>query len=512
MKTSWFSSWRTVAQIGVLIGLLILFINLLPKPQSLTTIALSETPAVISASPIGNYAGEAYPAPKTATPAQKDPATAYPIAKESTPTPQDFKPLPTMTATLRRSSPTPTPYFPPNPFGTLDSKYVIQTLEAIPTITRTVTKGVSPFPTLSVLKAAASDHDGSSEIWYFEYASLNSHPLLEKAVFNQKQQRVTSDPVALDLGLDSPVEKYPLRASNLYPSPDGKHLIVELERGDGAFYQWIDFTNHKVQQFDSTHFLRFYSWAPDSQQIVIIDSNTTSKLTLYNVFTQTFHEIPYSLPVNSSLRAFHVSPDGSASIDMIIQPSKSTRGWELDLGFRKNIEGDRKSICIIPGPSIAIENSLRWSPDGRRVAWISNDERTKDTKGTSDYQLWIADPAAASCTIAASIGRTNHYISMPVWAPDSQSVAFIKVEKADLEKKQFTGNVYRYDVNKKQSTPLTQFNKIISSVQFSPDGKILAFSAQRDQYSEILGINLGTNEIQPLAGPVPLNAPFIWIK
>jgi Tol biopolymer transport system component len=64
---------------------------------------------------------------------------------------------------------------------------------------------------------------------------------------------------------------------------------------------------------------------------------------------------------------------------------------------------------------------------------------------------------------------------MPRWSPDGRRIAFVRsIEK---DGKPQPGQVYVLDMNGGEAYPLTQDTKGVSSIEWSPDGKTLAFTA-----------------------------------
>ena len=64
---------------------------------------------------------------------------------------------------------------------------------------------------------------------------------------------------------------------------------------------------------------------------------------------------------------------------------------------------------------------------------------------------------------------------MPRWSPDGRRIAFVRsIEK---DGKPQPGQIYLLDMNGGEAYPLTQDTKGVSSIEWSPDGKTVAFTA-----------------------------------
>ena len=65
----------------------------------------------------------------------------------------------------------------------------------------------------------------------------------------------------------------------------------------------------------------------------------------------------------------------------------------------------------------------------------------------------------------------------PRWSPDGRRIAFVRsIEK---DGKPQPGQIYLLDMNGGEAHPLTQDTKGVSSIAWSPDGKTVAFTARR---------------------------------
>ena len=190
-------------------------------------------------------------------------------------------------------------------------------------------------------------------------------------------------------------------------SPDGKYLSFMAARGDSARTQvWVlDRRMGEGQQLTNERWgINGYEWSPDGSRILL------------------------------TIR----DPDPIDTLQAHKKP-KSTPPWEIDrLQFKRDYQGyltgnrhthlyvfdvaTRVTTQITSGDKD--EGSAVWSPDGTRVAFVSN--RTEEPDGNSDSNIWVVD--AANTDIGAELIQvtTNPGSDgQPVWSPDGEWIAHV---------------------------------------------------------------------------------------
>jgi TolB protein len=122
-------------------------------------------------------------------------------------------------------------------------------------------------------------------------------------------------------------------------------------------------------------------------------------------------------------------------------------------------------------PHKAFEESPRWSPDGKRLAWVStrhgNQEIYSAAADGSDIKRLTNDVAADNS---------------PAWSPDGKRLAFASARAGNFE-------IYTMDADGRNVRRLTKNRALDYWPVWSPDGKRIAFTSNRDGNYEIYVMN-----------------------
>lgn len=112
---------------------------------------------------------------------------------------------------------------------------------------------------------------------------------------------------------------------------------------------------------------------------------------------------PYYRKVADRIKDFALSPKG-------VRVAFEARGEILTVPVEK---GDIRNLTRTPGVA---ERSPAWSPDGRSVAYFSDE--------SGEYALHIADQSGAGPVQKIALGQPPSFFYNPVWSPDSRKIAY----------------------------------------------------------------------------------------
>jgi dipeptidyl aminopeptidase/acylaminoacyl peptidase len=147
-----------------------------------------------------------------------------------------------------------------------------------------------------------------------------------------------------------------------------------------------------------------YRWSPDSRRLAVIarDPKTETKLGPAN-----------TPPVIVITRLRHKG--GTEWLD-----DRKQHVYLVDLGDALSSSGLRRSEAKILTPGSFDEDDVAWSPDGRRIAFVSN--RTKEPDANQNSDVWIVDVQSLNVTQFTTDPGAD---IRPAWSPDGSTIAYV---------------------------------------------------------------------------------------
>ena len=119
-----------------------------------------------------------------------------------------------------------------------------------------------------------------------------------------------------------------------------------------------------------------------------------------------------------------------------------------------------------------------WSPDGKRIAFISDRDGHVNIRNSPNYEIYVMDADGGN-----QLNLTNdpHNDSSPSWSPDGQRIVFSSDRDND---RGLNIEIYVMDADGENQERLTNNLTEDQYPSWSPDGKRIAFSARRDGHFE----------------------------
>lgn len=293
-------------------------------------------------------------------------------------------------------------------------------------------------------------------------------------------------------------------ANNVFPMWGTDGMIYFASERDGTFNLWrMPPKGSAAQQFTTFKGggVFFPSISPDGKKIVFqhdfdlytvdVPSGKPKKLNIALSFDQKDFDVEV-LPVQSRAEGFSVSPTGDyMAVDyhgeIMIVPTEAG-------------VGEKTQVTSSPWR----ERSEEYSPDGRKIAYISDEG--------GEQQVWVYDVGTATRKKLTTAAGDKDNVT---WAPNSQKLAYgsdnkvFEVDVAGGVVREITHNaaggmtvsqyssdgnwlvysrrddeqnaeVYLYDIKGKKEYNISQSPWNETSAQLTPDGKTVVFSSNRD--------------------------------
>ncbi|MFI4967301.1 MAG: S41 family peptidase [Gammaproteobacteria bacterium] len=256
------------------------------------------------------------------------------------------------------------------------------------------------------------------------------------------------------------------KGGDLDPMWYGKTIYVASDRAGGRFNLWaMDTASKQMRQV--THFTDYdVDWPSLGDNGIVFQQG--GSLYVLDLPSEQLHKLDVDVPddgVQTGVRYVDGShyiqgndPAGNPNFDI------SPNGKRALLQAR----GDLFSLPILHGPtrdltqsSNAKEENPSWSPDGKSIAYVT------DASGEEQVAM---RPAEGGAEEVLSDFKTGYFYK-PLWSADSSKLAFSDNEH----------NLWYLDVKSHKSVKVDQDPRNeIHDYTWSPDGKWLAYSKQRD--------------------------------
>lgn len=188
-----------------------------------------------------------------------------------------------------------------------------------------------------------------------------------------------------------------------------------------------------------------------------------------------------------------------------LQPLPTSLGGGGKIAFATTREGNLTQIYLMSADGSGQERLFlaadgacqpRWSPDGRKLAFITPCRGRQLEYPNATIQIYNLESNQIETTLPTMSGGDFD----PAWSPDSNAIVFTSLRDKTSQSPGFS-QIYKIDLNSQEVTRLTQTDVTQPARQpaWSPDGKSILYSLQRFGLWQIWSMAVdGSNPTQVL--------------
>lgn len=300
-------------------------------------------------------------------------------------------------------------------------------------------------------------------------------------------------------------------------SPDGKWVVYTVSAADSTRDR--NDADVWMSSWDGTQHIRLTTtnesessgrFSPDNHWISFVSSRQGAEGGQIWLLDRAGGEAQKLTDFKGGVDAYEWSPD-SKRIAVVVEDDPDTAAAKGDSGkkktpkpividrysFKRDIVGylggkreriylfdvaTKKSELLSSGPAFD-ESDIVWSPDGRRIAFVSKRGET-DPDRNHNTDIWIAD--AKGGATPRKVTTWDGEDSSPVWSPDSKSIAYLRGGEA----KYYAYSMDRLAIVKVDDCPAkgceskvltASLDREVASPRWSSDGSAIYFTVEDDR-------------------------------
>jgi dipeptidyl aminopeptidase/acylaminoacyl peptidase len=329
-------------------------------------------------------------------------------------------------------------------------------------------------------------------------------------------------------------QRKPLHPQDLYQipvlndpevSPDGKWISYTLSEPDTSKDKkinklWMQSWDGR-ESVELTHGpdgVNMARWSPDGRYISFLSARDSKNGAQLWLMDRRGGEGKKLTEIKGDINEYVWSPNGHKIVMSITQPEndgkpepKTPKPIVIDrYHFKQDVEGylqhrqthlyifdvDTKKLDTLTKGN-KNESSPAWSPDGNKIAFVSNRSAEPDRNENNDIFVVDAVPNANAKQLTTWKGNDSN----PKWSPDGKYISYLR-STADADFIMYDQTILALmDVDGSNNKLLTlSLDRPVADQVWSKDSKHIAFLVTDDRQRYVSEINLPSNKITVLAG------------
>ena len=270
-------------------------------------------------------------------------------------------------------------------------------------------------------------------------------------------------------------------------------------------------------------------WSPDGKHLSFVATSNDGDSSQVFMLDMRGGERVQMTHIDGGVEGYEWSPDGK-QLALIIRDQEPDTGpgpWVIDsLKFKEDYVGylnrlrahlyvfdiDKKSLTQITSGDYE-EYSPAWSPDGSRIAFVSN--RTAEPDANSNSDIWLVKPDTPHDEQELVRVTTNPSSDgSPIWHPDGERIAYITTTttRTDVPVSYLQSKVAIIRVGDDEPVLLTteSLDRRAYNPHFSPDGSHIYVQLEDDGQVHLVAVSVADGELsRPIAGRVAVGAAAV---
>jgi dipeptidyl aminopeptidase/acylaminoacyl peptidase len=331
----------------------------------------------------------------------------------------------------------------------------------------------------------------------------------------------------------SQITKRPLRPGDIYRiktlgdpnvSPDNRWIAYTVSMLDSAKDKrnsniWMVSMDGKetVQLTNSTDNESNPRWSPDGKYISFLAARQGSSLSQVWLLDRRGGEGMKLTDVKGDINNYSWSPDGKKLVLAMKDPKDTSKNKPPQpyvinkFKFKQDITGyqydssrthlylfdvaTKKTQQLTTG--IYSEADPTWSPDGAKIAFVSN--RTEDPDKNENTDIWIIDTARGS--VMKRLTTWNGGDADPQWSPDGKTIAYVRTTSDAPYEMYDQTSLCIISANGGDPKPLSlSLDRPVTNPKWSADGKSIAALVADDRQRYVASFDVNKGTIKKIAG------------